>query len=86
MDVYQVIPAGIYSFLVKRELRSRLCFWRCISTQRLLPFENPRGYRETRSKCKADGAGRGYIAAPTHVIPGRRAAGKYVAQIKRNGA
>jgi len=51
--------------------RARPDLWGGISTQRLLPYGSPEEIkRVTRETIKILGSGGGYIAAPTHAIPG----------------
>ena len=72
LDVYQTFQPEIYDIRsVKREFGDHLTFWGGISTQRLLPFGSPaevnKVARETMDTMSVDG---GYIAAPTHAVPG----------------
>ena len=56
---------------VKREFGNDLSFWGGISTQRLLPYGTPDEVRrETARIMRVMGKGGGYIAAPTHAVPG----------------
>jgi len=72
LNVYQTVQPEIYDLpLIKREYGRDLTFWGGISTQRLLPFATPDEVRRvTRQTLKTMGCGGGYIAAPTHAIPG----------------
>ena len=72
LDVHNTFQPEIYDIVkVKREFGKDLAFWGGISTQRLLPFENPEGVkRETIRIMRIVGEGGGYVAAPTHYIPG----------------
>jgi uroporphyrinogen decarboxylase len=72
LDAYQTFQPEIYDIQkVKTEYGSRLTFFGGISTQRLLPFASPDKVREvTRKTLDIMGKGGGYIAAPTHDIPG----------------
>ena len=72
LDCYQTFQPEIYDIeKVKREYGGDLTFWGGISTQRLLPYASP---GEIRSECtrimKILGKGGGYIASPTHAVPG----------------
>ena len=72
LDVYQTFQPEIYDIkAVKSGFGGRLTFWGGISTQRLLPCAAPdeveRVTRETIGIMKPGG---GYIAAPTHSVPG----------------
>ena len=56
---------------VKAEFGKELSFWGGISTQRLLPFASPAEIKaKTVEIMRIMGEGGGYIAAPTHAIPG----------------
>lgn len=72
LDVYQTVQPEIYDLrTLKRDFGRHLTFWGGISTQRLLPFGTPEEVRRvTRETIKIMGKGGGYIAAPTHAIPG----------------
>jgi len=72
LDVYQTFQPEIYDIAaIKREYGNHLSFWGGISTQRLLPFATPEEVkRKTVEIMKALGKNGGYIAAPTHDIPG----------------
>lgn len=72
LNVYQTFQPEIYDIRkIKAEFGDRLTFWGGISTQRLLPFASPeevqRTVRETFGIMRKNG---GYIAGPTHAIPG----------------
>ena len=72
LNIYQTFQPEIYDLrTVKKTYGSELSFWGGISTQRLLPFETPetvvRVVKETISIMAENG---GYIAAPTHAVPG----------------
>lgn len=72
LNVYQTFQPEIYDIkAVKDEFGGKLSFWGGISTQRLLPFETPEGVvkkaKEIMGIMSKNG---GYIAAPTHSIPG----------------
>jgi uroporphyrinogen decarboxylase len=72
LDCYQTFQPEIYDIrAVKREYGRDLSFWGGISTQRLLPFATPAEVRaKTIEIMRIMGDGGGYIAAPTHAIPG----------------
>lgn len=72
LDCYQTFQPEIYPMeTIKKEYGAHLCFWGGISTQRLLPFASAEEVRrvtaETLRIMKPSG---GYIAGPTHAIPG----------------
>jgi uroporphyrinogen decarboxylase len=72
LDVYQTFQPEIYDVkAVKQEYGKDLSFWGAISTQRVLPFVSPDEVkRVTREMLDVLGKGGGYIAGPTHDIPG----------------
>lgn len=72
LDIYQTVQPEIYDLAqIKRDFGRNLTFWGGISTQRLLPFASPAEVRRvTRATIQLMGQGGGYIAAPTHAIPG----------------
>jgi len=72
LDVYQTFQPEIYDIeSIKREYGRYLTFWGGISTQRLLPFATPEEIkRKTIETIRILGKDGGYIAAPTHAIPG----------------
>ena len=72
LDVYQTFQPEIYDMgKVKREFGRDLTFWGGISTQRLLPYASPEEVRRVSGETiRVMGAGGGYIAAPTHAVPG----------------
>ena len=72
LDCYQTFQPEIYDIrAVKKEYGGDLSFWGGISTQRLLPFATPAEVKaKTVEIMRIMGAGGGYIAAPTHAIPG----------------
>ncbi len=72
LDVYQTFQPEIYDIRhIKSEYGNDLSFWGGISTQTLLPFASPAKVKEIVLKTM-DVLGRngGYIAAPTHDVPG----------------
>lgn len=72
LDCYQTFQPEIYDVDdVKREFGRDLTFWGGLSTQRLLPYASPEEVKaETRRMMERMGKGGGYIAAPTHAVPG----------------
>ena len=72
LDCYQTFQPEIYDIeTIKREYGRDLAFWGGISTQRLLPFASPEKIRtETARIMRIMGKDGGYIAAPTHAVPG----------------
>jgi uroporphyrinogen decarboxylase len=72
LDVHNTFQPEIYDIVkVKREFGKDLSFWGGISTQRLLPFATPEKVREETIRImRIVGKGGGYIAGPTHYIPG----------------
>ncbi len=72
LDVHQTFQPEIYDVpAVKREFGRDLTFWGGISTQRALPFLTPDQVKQvTRDMISTMRPGGGYIAAPTHAIPG----------------
>jgi len=72
LDVYQTFQPETYDLnKVKSEFGKHLTFWGGISTQRLLPFATPGEVkRVTRETIRTMSQGGGYIAGPTHSIPG----------------
>ncbi len=72
LNIYQTVQPEIYDLpWLKREYGRDLTFWGGISTQRLLPFATPDEVRRvTRQTMALMGRGGGYIAAPTHAVPG----------------
>jgi uroporphyrinogen decarboxylase len=72
LDVYQTFQPEIYDVkAVKREFGRDLTFWGGISTQRVLPWVTPDEVKRVAREMMATvGEGGGYIAAPTHSIPG----------------
>ena len=72
LNLYQTFQPEIYDLrTVKSEYGKHLTFWGGISTQRLLPFATPEEVRRvTRETIRIMGEDGGFIAAPTHAIPG----------------
>lgn len=72
LDMYQTFQPEIYDMnKFKKEYGKELSIWGGISTQRLLPYATPEEVRRvTLETMKIMGQGGGYIAAPTHSVPG----------------
>lgn len=72
LDVYQTFQPEIYDIkAIKRQYGSKLSFWGGISTQRLLPYSNPEELKKVVPEMmKILGENGGYIAGPTHSVPG----------------
>ena len=72
LDCYQTFQPEIYDIeKTKAEFGMDLTFWGGISTQQLLSKATPEEVkRETARIMKIMGKGGGYIAAPTHSVPG----------------
>jgi uroporphyrinogen decarboxylase len=72
LDVYQTFQPEIYDiYKVKKEFGDCLSFWGGISTQALLPFATPQKVKEkTIEIMRVMGKNGGYIASPTHAVPG----------------
>jgi uroporphyrinogen decarboxylase len=84
LDCYQTFQPEIYDIeKVKAEYGHSLSFWGGISTQYLLPFASPEKIAsETRRIMGIMGKGGGYIAGPTHSIPGDVPAENVIAMLK----
>jgi uroporphyrinogen decarboxylase len=72
LNAYQTFQPEIYNIdEIKKVYGSNLTFWGGISTQKLLPFGTPGEVKkETVRIMKILGQNGGYIAAPTHAVPG----------------
>ena len=72
LDVYQTFQPEIYDLNeYKEKFKSKLTIWGALSTQVDLPYKTPDEiYEITKNTMKILGAGGGYIAAPTHDVPG----------------
>ena len=72
LDIYQTFQPEIYDKAeYKQKLNRRLTIWGGISTQAELPFMPPEEiYELTKANIALLGKGGGYIAAPTHAVPG----------------
>lgn len=72
LDIYQTFQPEIYDIAhVKREFGAHLTFWGGISTQGILPHGTPQQvYRECLDTIAVMNQDGGYIAAPTHAVPG----------------
>jgi uroporphyrinogen decarboxylase len=84
LDVYQTFQPEIYDITgIKEKFGKHLTFWGGISTQTLLPFASPDEVkRVTRETMDILGREGGYIAAPTHSIPGDVPAENVMAMIE----
>lgn len=72
LDVFNPFqPEVIDVFAVKSEYGLDLCFYGGISVQRTLPYGTPQEVRdEVKRLLDVVGAGGGYIASPSHDVPG----------------
>lgn len=72
LNIYQTFQPEIYNVKqVKAQFGNNLTFWGGISTQAILPHGTPEEVREeTRRMIAIMNQNGGYIAAPTHSIPG----------------
>jgi len=72
LDCYQTFQPEVYDIeRIKKEYGKDLSFWGGISTQVLLPYGTPEEVeKETIRTMRMLGKNGGYIAAPTHSIPG----------------
>jgi len=72
LDVYQTFQPEIYDISAyKRKYAGKLAFWGGIGTQTVLPFGAPdEVYGITKQTMGILGKDGGYIAAPTHDVPG----------------
>jgi len=72
LDCYQTFQPEIYDLEdVKREFGADLSFWGGISTQRLLPCATPDEVRRVTARTlRIMGQNGGFIAGPTHSVPG----------------
>ena len=72
LDVYQTFQPEIYDIgAYKEKYAGKLAFWGGVGTQSVLPFGSPEEvYNVTRQTVALLGRGGGYIASPTHDMPG----------------
>jgi len=72
LTCHQTFQPEIYDIkTVKAKYGDRLSFWGGISTQRLLPYATPEEVAaETRRIIRVMKPGGGFIASPTHAVPG----------------
>ncbi len=72
LDVYQTFQPEIYDIeKVKKQFGDRLSFWGGISTQTLLPMATAQRVKEETIRIlKIMSQSGGYIAGPTHAVPG----------------
>lgn len=84
LDIYQTFQPEIYDLKkTKSQFGDRLTFWGGISTQKLLPFATPDEVKQVvRETIAIMGENGGYIAAPTHSVPGDTPAENIVALIE----
>ena len=84
LTCHQTFQPEIYDIeAVKKEFGGRLCFWGGISTQRLLPYASPEEvYGEVHRIMRIMKPGGGYIAGPTHAVPGDVPCENIVAMLK----
>lgn len=71
LDIYQTVQPEVYDLAeLKKDYGKDLCFWGAISTQKDLPFQNPKelekSIKNTLNNMSVDG---GFIAGPTHRLP-----------------
>lgn len=72
LDVYQTFQPEIYDIAYEKETHGqKLTFWGGVSTQTLLPSASPEEVRrETRRILETMRRNGGFIASPTHSVPG----------------
>jgi len=72
LDAHQTFQPEIFDIHeTKEKYGGKLSFWGGISTQRMLPFETPKGVVEKAKDIMAImGKNGGFIVAPTHSVPG----------------
>jgi len=72
LDMHQTFQPEIFDIhKIKAMYGDKLSFWGGISTQRLLPFATPEELVvEVKKIMQVVGKGGGFVAAPTHSIPG----------------
>ena len=72
LDAYQTVQPEIYDLAkIKREYGKDLTFWGGVSTQTVLPWVKPEEVKRVAKEVMGTlGKGGGYIAAPTHSLPG----------------
>lgn len=72
LNCYQTFQPEIYDIeAVKKEFGNDLSFWGGISTQQLLPYAAPDKIKSEIARImRIMGRNGGYIAAPTHAVPG----------------
>ncbi len=72
LDCYQTFQPECYDVKkIKREYGKDLAFWGGISTKKYLPLSSPEeARRQTIEALQVIGEGGGYVAAPSHAIPG----------------
>jgi len=84
LDVYQTFQPEIYDLTeYKEKFRNKLTIWGALSTQVDLPYKTPDEiYEITKNTINILGEGGGYIASPTHEVPGDVPAENIDAMIK----
>jgi len=72
LDAHQTFQPELFDIAdIKKRYAGKLAFWGGISTQRLLPFETPKGVvKKAIEVMKIMRPGGGFIVAPTHAVPG----------------
>ncbi|MCL2404342.1 MAG: uroporphyrinogen decarboxylase [Defluviitaleaceae bacterium] len=72
LDAHQTFQPELFDITsIKRQYKGKLAFWGGISTQRLMPFETPQGLKiKAKEIIDIVSDGGGFIAGPTHDIPG----------------
>lgn len=84
LSCHQTFQPEIYDIgAVKKKYGDKLAFWGGISTQRLLPYATPEEVTaETKRIMKVMKPGGGFIASPTHAVPGDVPCENIVAMLK----
>ena len=84
LHCHQTFQPEIYDIeSVKKEYGDKLAFWGGISTQRLLPYATPEEVTvEVKRIMRVMKPGGGYIASPTHAVPGDVPCENIVAMLK----
>jgi len=84
LHCHQTFQPEIYDIAaVKQKYGDKLAFWGGISTQRLLPYATPEEVTaEVKRIIRVMKPGGGYIASPTHAVPGDVPCENIVAMLK----
>ena len=84
LTCHQTFQPEIYDIgAVKKKYGDKLAFWGAISTQRLLPYATPEEVTaEVKRIIRVMKPGGGYIASPTHAVPGDVPCENIVAMLK----